>query len=568
MDLTLVPAAAANLPNGKVLLWSASSRLHYKRPGLGFTYTSVFDPATGTATERVVSETAHDMFCPGTTNLPDGSVLVSGGSDAALTSIYQPANDTWAVAAQMTIPRAYQANTLLQDGSVFTLGGSWAGPLGNKHGEVWTAGGGWRRLSGVPVDPALPSYDPEGVYRSDNHMWLFPAPDGRVLQAGPGENMNWIDTRGTGSITPAGTRGKGADADPYSQSGVAVMYDIGKILKTGGAPAYEKVPATANTYIIDVNAGVSVTRVPSMTYPRAFANGVVLPNGQVVIIGGQTTGVIFSDDYAVLATELWDPATRRFYTLPPVAVGRAYHSIALLLPDGRVLSGGGGLCGPTCAVNRTDVQILTPHYLLNSDGSPATRPVITGAPAQATHGREIQVATDSAVSSFALVRMSSNTHSVNNDQRRIPLKATFDSGTRRYRMTIPANPGITLPGYYMLFALNSRGVPSVSVPIRITGDAAPRLASPGPQSAVVGSSVALALTASSPNGAVSFSATGLPFGLTINTSTGLVSGTPLIAGTFNSVVSASDSFTTTSTNVLWTIQPSPNAPVDPPEGGA
>ena len=118
-----------------------------------------------------------------------------------------------------------------------------------------------------------------------------------------------------------------------------------------------------------------------MAYSRIFPNSVVLPNGQVVVIGGQTIGKLFSDDNSVLVTELWDPPTGTFRTLPPMAVGRDYHGMALLLPDARVLSGGGGLCGPTCAGNRTDVQILTPHYLLNGDGTPATRPVILSAPA-------------------------------------------------------------------------------------------------------------------------------------------------------------------------------------------
>ena len=51
------------------------------------------------------------MFCPGTTNLSDGTLLVSGGADRAPTSLYQPATGTWSTAAAMNIPRGYQANT-------------------------------------------------------------------------------------------------------------------------------------------------------------------------------------------------------------------------------------------------------------------------------------------------------------------------------------------------------------------------------------------------------------------------------------------------------------------------
>ncbi|WP_152543581.1 hypothetical protein [Methylibium sp. T29] len=107
VSLTLVPSAAANLPNGKVLMWSADSRFDFTTTA-GNTYSTLFDPVTNTATERLINETNHNMFCPGTTNLPDGRLLVSGGSSAGTTSIYNPATGAWAAAAAMNIPRAYQ----------------------------------------------------------------------------------------------------------------------------------------------------------------------------------------------------------------------------------------------------------------------------------------------------------------------------------------------------------------------------------------------------------------------------------------------------------------------------
>lgn len=415
VPLTLVPSAAANLPNGKVLMWSADSRFDFTSTA-GNTYSTLFDPATNTATERLINETNHNMFCPGTTNLPDGRLLVSGGSSAGTTSIYNPATGAWAAAAAMNIPRAYQANTILQDGSILTLGGSWNGGQGNKHAEIWTEAGGWRRLTGVAVNPMV-GPDPGGIFRGDNHMWLIPAGTGQVLHAGPSANMNWINTQGNGSSVPAGTRGD----DAYAINGSTVMYDIGKILKTGGAPAYENVDATASSYVIDVNAGLSVRKIAPMSYARAFHNSVVLPNGQVLIVGGQTRPVPFSDDRSVLIPELWDPVTEAFTTMPAMTVPRNYHGVALLLHDGRVLSAGGGLCGQGCAGNHPDVQILTPNYLMNSDGSAATRPVINTFPAQVEYGKKMAVTTSSAVTSFVLIRLSSTTHTVNNDQRRIQI---------------------------------------------------------------------------------------------------------------------------------------------------
>ena len=544
IGLSLVPASAANLPNGKVLLWAANDRFSFG--GTGQTYTSNFDPLTQTATEALVTQTGHDMFCSGTSNLPDGTLLINGGDDSAKTSLFNPATGAWTAGAAMNIARGYEGNTVLQDGSVLTLGGSWSGGQGNKNGEVWTAAAGWRRLSGV-LSGVVEAPDPAGVYRGDNHLWLFAAPNGQVLHAGPSANMNWISTQGNGATTSAGLRGD----DSYSQTGNAVMYDIGKILKTGGSTAYENRAASTASYVIDINAGVSVRKLAPMAYPRIFANGVVLPNGQVLVIGGQTIGKPFSDDNSVLVPELWDPATETFKQLPPIAVGRNYHSVALLLPDGRVLSGGGGLCGAGCAANHPDAQILTPHYLLNANGTAATRPVLQTAPSEATHGTTINVTTDSGVSSFALVRMSSTTHTVNNDQRRIPLQFTA-AGGNGYALSLPSNPGVALPGYYMLFAMNADGVPSISKAIRITGNGAPVLTSPSAQYSVVGSPAQLTVAATG-SGTLAFAALGLPPGLSINASSGVVSGIPTTAGQYTVTLSVSNAAATTSTNMSWRV---------------
>lgn len=82
-----------------------------------------------------------------------------------------------------------------------------------------------------------------------------------------------------------------------------------------------------------------------MKYPRAFGNGVVLPNGQVLVVGGQYYAVPFSDSTPSLPAELFDPVTNTWSTMASIAVPRNYHSVAILLPDATVLSAGGGICG-------------------------------------------------------------------------------------------------------------------------------------------------------------------------------------------------------------------------------
>ena len=473
IPLPLVPASAANLPDGKLLLWAARTPTSFgTNSGTAATYTSVFDPATRSASPMTETPMGHEMFCPGLSMLADGSVLVSGGSDAQKTSIYDVGLGAWVTGAQLGIPRAYQSSTTMSDGSVFTVGGSWNGGLGGKYGEVWSAATRtWRTLAGVPANmpdasnvsnPPLGGPDAAGVYRGDNHMWRFGAAGGWVFHAGPAAAMHWIDTRGSGAILQAGPR---AD-DPYAMTASAVMYDIGKILKLGGAPNHDSGNAFNTAYVIDINAGApnppTVRKVSPMAYGRTFVNSVVLPNGEVFVTGGQTQPVPFSDAYSVLAAELWSPASESFITLPPMQRPRNYHSVALLLMDGRVLVGGGGLCA--CPADHADAEIYTPPYLLATDGTPAPRPSITGAPAAATWGGQIAVATDRPVGSFALLRMASATHSVNTDQRRIPL--TFSGTAGSYVLRIPADSGVVLPGNYMLFALEG-GVPSVARTLNI-----------------------------------------------------------------------------------------------------
>ncbi|MFJ4972887.1 discoidin domain-containing protein [Streptomyces sp. NPDC088755] len=454
----LVPVATAVLPGDKLLAWSAYAVDRFGGSN-GYTQTAILDLRTGKVTQRRIDNTGHDMFCPGIAMLADGRVLVTGGSNADKASIYDPATDRWSATTDMNIARGYQAMTLLSSGDAFVLGGSWSGGRGGKAGEVWSPDTGtWRKLPGVPADPAMTD-DPDTPYRADNHMWLHATSGGKVLHLGPSKQMNWISTGGEGSITDAGDR---ADSDD-AMNGNAVAYDIGKLLTLGGAPAYEKRTATRRAYTVDLSGDqVQAARTGDMDHARGFSNSVVLPDGKVAVFGGQSYPVPFSDATAVMTPELWDPATGAFTSLATMAVPRNYHSVANLLPDGRIFSGGGGLCGDECGTNHPDGAVFTPPYLLDADGSTKPRPVITGGvPPTATFGASLTVSTDKPVKSFVLMRASAATHSTDNDQRRVPLEST-PAGTGTYQVSVPADPGVVLPGTYMLFALDGDGVPGVA----------------------------------------------------------------------------------------------------------
>lgn len=265
----------------------------------------------------------------------------------------------------------------------------------------------------------------------------------------------------------------------------------GKILTLGGSPSYDGSAATSNAHIITLgepNQGVQVEKIANGAYPRAFANAVVLPDGKVIILGGTTYARLFSDLDPVLFPEMFDPATKTFtkvyepspnyqicrpdadkLQLRSHIIPRNYHSTALLLPDATVFHGGGGLCNG-CSANHFDGQIFSPPYLFQADGvTPASRPSIFSATDKVKPGGMIMIQmADAGSYSFSLIRMGSATHAVNTDQRRIPLETT-GSGAG-YETNLPSDTGVLLPGYWMLFAIDANGVPSVAKTVHVSPD--------------------------------------------------------------------------------------------------
>jgi galactose oxidase len=465
IQLPIVPSSAFVNTDGTVVLWSAY-RIDTFPGGTGGTFIATYNPSNGDISSSAVTNIQHDMFCPGTSIDEQGRVVVSGGNDEARTSIYTPSTKAWTSLANMNRPRGYQAQVTLADGRFFVIGGSWSGAVGGKHGEIYNpATNVWTKLDGCNVT-RIQTLDPAGPYKSDNHAWLFAWKGNSVFHAGPSTRMNWFNVSGTGSWVAAGNRGSDTD----SMSGTAALYDAenGLIVTTGGTTQYAGTASTKNVHTIQlgsVNQNPTVTKVQDMAFARSYHNSVILPNGQVFVVGGQSFARNFQDTDTILPTELFSPDTKTWTQMAPISVPRNYHSVALLLPDARVISSGGGLCGKGCAANHPDAQIWTPPYLLKSDGTAATRPTISSVSAATFKpGATIQITTDVA-STFALVRYGSVTHTVNTDQRRIVLKTTASGLT--YTATLPTDAGILVPGPYMLFALNSAGVPSLAKNIRV-----------------------------------------------------------------------------------------------------
>ena len=194
-----------------------------------------------------------------------------------------------------------------------------------------------------------------------------------------------------------------------------------------------------------------------VTGGRKLFNATLLADGTVLVTGGSrgTEDPNTRPTNPAYECELWDPATGTWTQMASLTKIRTYHSIALLLPDGRVLSAGG-------VFGTNSAEIYSPPYLFRG-----SRPTITSAPAGITYGQSFFVGTPDAtsISQVTFIALGSVTHGFNMGQH--ISRPLFSQATGGLNVTAPSNPNNTPPGYYMLFILNSNGVPSVAKIVQI-----------------------------------------------------------------------------------------------------
>ena len=545
-----IPVSAANLPDGRILTWASNRHDAFPGGQPEYTWAATWDPQTGDFLD--IPHPSHDMFCAHQVMLEDGRVFVSGGRNQAnspWTSIFDTNTNEWVPLENMNRGRWYPTSVVLPGDKVITA----IGTGGGQYPDLYTPGAGWDLLTNIDLNPAILNY-PSNQY-GERNWWplLHLRPDGKIFHSGPTPQMHIIEPGDNGLITPVGADDS---HDWYAKHGTTIMYDEGKILTAGGWSNGNTQASTAKSMTIDISGPApQITMIDPMNNPRKFHNGVMLPDGKVLVVGGNTSGAKFNDSGSIYVGETWDPANPNdpWVETAPSSVPRNYHSIALLLADGRVLSGGGGLCG-NCAANHQDAQVFSPPYLFNPDGTLATRPEITSAPTRFNSGDSVAVQATPGITKFSFVRMSSTTHGVNSDARYIAPDFS-DLGNGNYTISVHDNVNVMVPGYWMLFAVDAAGVPSVAKIVRINSTGKPWIANPGNQSSFTEDTVSLATTAGDGDAHVlTYSATGLPTGTAINPATGDITGTPTTAGNFNVTVTVDDSVDgTASASFTWLI---------------
>lgn len=474
-----IAISAANLPDGRVLTWSSTETNAFPS-STEFTHASVFDPSNESFI--TVDSNFHDMFCAGIATLEDGRIVASGGNpDDDRTSAFDPATLSWSSLANMFDRRWYATSVALPDNSVFSTFGKSAG---NRSERYVADQNSWTRTLNADMQTLLneqnsinAAANPTGALNMEwwGHMATTPAGD--VFQGGPTPTWHRFDPL-NGAATESLGQMAGTRARMY---GNAVTYDVGKVILVGGADRRENPSTTtANVYLVDLNGPTPVvTQGPPMNRARALSNTVTLPNGEILVVGGNTSGKIFSDEGTVYPAEIYDPVSNSWRLVDSIDIPRNYHSTALLLKDGRVLSAGGGACG-NCAANHLDGQIFSPPYLFDAQDNLAVRPALSNVPAQAQAGQQILVTASGDTAQFSMVRLSGTTHHMNTDQRFVPI-SSIDNGDGTFTLSLQANPNVLIMGNYYLFAVNANGTPSVAETIQVVraGMIAPSLPAGG-----------------------------------------------------------------------------------------
>jgi hypothetical protein len=462
VDTPVVPVLQAVLPNGKVLIWdSVGDNAAESYPDHSFTRAMVWNPTDDTY--KRVDLQGSNIFCAGFAHLANGNILIAGGNaDAQLdgtvqTHIFDWQTETWTRGNDMASARWYPSVAEMANGEEVIVGG------GSSTAEVYQTNGAIRRLSNFTQ------------YKARLYPFMGSRPDTQLGLFGPYAAGYTITMSGDGVITGTGTR------DSISRDyGSFSTYDIGKSLVVGGGAVTEDGNAnvaTRTAVVVNGNTGSvpAVTSTGSLATGRRQLNATLLADGSVLATGGMTsaaTSGLVDLTNAVTAAERWDPATGQWTVLASASRIREYHSTAALLPDGRVMTGGGGVCGicMTAGYLEKNIEYFTPPYLYKHDGSGqrAARPVISTAPAGIGINTSFTISSSQAtsISKVALVGLSDVTHGVNQGQRYVPLKFSI-SGTT-LTVTGPPSGGVAPPGHYMLFIIDSAGVPSVAKMVLVT----------------------------------------------------------------------------------------------------
>ncbi|ARE78145.1 galactose oxidase [Streptomyces sp. Sge12] len=484
----------AQLPTGKVLLFSferveadptkeTGPTNTVGRTNAGRAY--LWDPARGTGARAFknvpppvvlmpdgsYAPRPAPFFCAGHSYLPNGMVGVfggnvggKGGSGAKLSFVFDPWTEKWFRNRDMSVGRWYPSVVTGPDGRQIIMSGQSERGTGTPTPVVERFPALGRPVPWRPYD--IPANVPSERLRSDapfrnDYPHLFALRDGRIYGLGRDADQQWLfdpvkETRTDLPRRPADFRGYGS-AVPLP----AGLRGPDSVLVLGGDPR------DPLTYRLSGGRW-------SIEGPRAFGRTqdgtLILPDGTLLTVNGALDTRNYGNgpfnpkaDLKYRQIELRD--ARGHWTLGPAQrLPRGYHSNALVLPDGRMMVTGDELQQIANDPDIKDgmdgsIELYEPAYLHRGP-----RPALDRAPAgDLGHDAAFQVssATAKQVTRAVLLAPTTVTHSVNTSQRHLDLRITGVHGST-IGLRTPPSAADAPPGYYMLFLLNAKGVPSTA----------------------------------------------------------------------------------------------------------
>jgi len=412
--------------------------------------------------EHMVDTPDELLFCSGHAFLSDGRLLVAGGGGGGPSGVnrawkFDPDTKTWTkTAGDMTHARWYPTVVTMSDERrMLVVGGSPSIGTAEVYDEFTDT---FTLLTGPDATRNFPQLYP-GLHLLPGGEVFYTRTGFGSAGPGPGGPNDPLPTNSYFNYNAPAT---GAWVELPNQMeyidrvrGMSVLLldpcdPTVRVMVIGGGAA----PGNETAEIVTL-ATLNPTWGHPMIIPggsgRNNVNAVLLPDSTVMVVGGTADPSI--------ACALYRPATDTWAAMDPVNYRKQYHSVAVLLPSGKVMATGGSNYGGGSNV----IEIFSPPYLFKSDGSPADRPVIDNAPGLVHHGDSFAVESADAadIERVVLVRPMAVTHQTDSEQRVIQMAFRQSGSTLTVTAPDPDHPHGTAPrGHYMLFILNNAGVPS------------------------------------------------------------------------------------------------------------
>lgn len=524
----LIMAGSGNDPTysrgvNEARLWDALTEEVYGAPG------SPPFPADSIPTGDPPTHMDNDIFCAGHVLLPDGKLFAAGGNleypshhgagfhpvhatppnydtpdprpachdflGLRDSFLYDPWEKEWTRGPKMQRGRWYPSLLSLGNGHVLTLSGlddlgqGGLVPNGNLPPQYHDMNCQWPVVNnGVEIyNPATNTWGPRMIPNpaagqlSTGNLGLYPylhlLPDGNVFLAGP-TNQTQVFNPNTLQVTATKFSARAGNWRDYGYSTLLALRPSegykARVLNVGGAGAGVMPNTTVfenQAEIIDFSeADPQWKLVAPMSKKRYQGLSVLLPDGKVLVAGGGEGGD--SNSNAHLSAEMYDPVANTWSSAGASSIPRMYHSVGILLPDGRVFVGGSNphdTLDPNEHLVEERIEVYSPPYMFKGE-----RADIPNHPEEVSYGQTFKISLNTAAfgrqaEKVVLMRPGSSTHTRNFDQRLVELTMTKDPlAARRLIVTAPPNGNIAPPGYYLLFVLNANGVPSKGHIIKVS----------------------------------------------------------------------------------------------------